>query len=463
MKLWSKYFKTQRRNKILTKWGEPMKVNFDNKTVGGFNYELIRALSTQQAGAAEFGECMETMARIKDNNFDSWITEWSRTADFVADYARAQLDSGDSRCARLAFARACNYYRSACFYAAHADPRQRDLWSKSVKCFHDMVDLSEQPIEIVDIPFENAKLPGYFLPSEQSDRPTLIAIGGFDSTKEEVFFWIGAAARAYGWNCLIFEGPGQWCALMDNPELVFRPNYEKPIGAAVDYLATRGDIDNDKIAIIGYSMGGYLCVRGALDPRVKACIPNTLVVDCGASAREGMKGMVKNEAFMDKAFNLLMKLNTPARWGFQHSSWVLGVRTASEWVKAYENFTLLGYEDKLKEKPMLFMFSEDDISNASATSKTIVAGLLDYIKSLDCPRYVRLFTRLEGASSHCQMGGLSYAQTAIFAWLEHALCGRGIKNQNAAASGLFVELFCKYGGGESAAKAKALLNDITFV
>ncbi|MDR1532922.1 MAG: hypothetical protein LBS62_12235 [Clostridiales bacterium] len=441
-----------------------MKVNFNNKTVGGFNYELLRGVSLQNADAAEFGECMETMVKIKDNDFDSWTREWSQTADYVADYAQRQLKNGDNLSAKKAFLRASNYYRMACFYAAHTDPRHRGLWEKSKESFYSMIELSEYPIERIDIKFENAILPGYYIPSKQENRPTLIAIGGFDSTMEEVYCWIGIAARNYGWNCLIFEGPGQWGALMNNPGLVFRPDYEKPAGAAVDYLMTRNDIDREKIAIIGYSMGGYLCVRGALDPRIKACIPNTLVVDCGASAKAGMRGMVKYEALMDKTFNLIMKVNTPGRWGFQHSSWTLGISTAHEWVAAYDKFTLLGFEEQLKGKPILFMFSEDDIMDAAAPSKSIVVGLLDYIRSLDCPRYVRLFTKQEGSSSHCQMGGLSYAQASIFAWLEYALCGKTLKTQNTSqAPDLFVGLFGKYGGDGGAKKAKGLLSEITFI
>jgi hypothetical protein len=177
-----------------------------------------------------------------------------------------------------------------------------------------------------------------------------------------------------------------------------------------------------------------------------------------------MKGMVKYEALMDKAFNFLMKINTPARWGFQHSAWTLGIHSAHEWVAAYEDFTLLGFEDRLKGKPMLFMFSEDDIMDAAAPSKAIIISLLDYIQSLDCPKYVRLFTKQEGASSHCQMGGLSYAQAAIFGWLEHTLCGKAAENQDKPQmSALFVSLFEKYGGAEGAQKAKELLSEITFV
>lgn len=452
------YFKTFEKRDAL------MKVNFADKAVGGFNYELTRGVSLQSAGGAEFGECMETMERIKKDNFESWTQEWGKTAEFVAKYAKQRFEGGDIVAARKAFMRASNYYRMACFYAPYTDLRHREFWERSKESFHSMLPLSEHPIERVSIRFENALLPGYYLSCGIANRPTLIAIGGFDSTAEEIYFWIGQAAHDYGWNCLIFEGPGQWGALMDNPGLVFRPDYEKPVGAAVDYLMTRSDIDKDKIAIIGYSMGGYLCVRGALDPRIKACIPNTIVVDCGASAKAGMKNMVKNDAFMDKAFHLLAKVNVPARWSFQHSSWSLGINSVHEWVEAYEKFTLLGFEEPLKNKPMLFLFGEDDIKDAAAPSKEIVAGILDYIASLDCPRYIRLFTQQEGGSSHCQMGGLVYAQAVIFSWLEHVLCGKSINtNSDPQALDQFVALFEKYGGNVGGRKAKELLSKVKFI
>jgi len=441
-----------------------MRVDFSDKTVGGFNYELMRGLSVQHAGAAQLGECMETMAGIRDNDFESWTREWAGTAGRTAAYARRQLERGDRLSARGAFMRASNYYRMAAFYAHHADPRHRGFWAKSVEAFADMAALMENPVEAVAIPFEGATLPGYFVPCGREGRPTLMAIGGFDSTKEEVYCWIGCAARERGYNCLVFEGPGQWGALMGNPGLVFRPDYEKPVGAAADYLAARGDVDKDRIALIGYSMGGYLCMRGAIDPRIKACIPNTLVVDCGAAAKAGMKNMVKSEALVDKAFGLLMKLNTPARWGFQHSSWALGVSTPSEWVKAYEDYTLLGFEGALRGKPLLLLFSEDDIVDAAAPSPEIVAGLLDYVASLDCERHARLFTRQEGASSHCQMGGLAYAHAAIFGWLDHVFDGKPLATGgDPGMRDKFVALFRRHGGKGAGEKAEALLGSIAFV
>ncbi len=434
-----------------------MKVNLANKTVGGFDYEFVRGISTQQAGAAEFGECMETMDRIHDGNFESWIQEWSATADRVAAYAENVLRSGDQTIARGAYLKASNYYRMAVFYAHHTDPRHTTLWKRSKDCFHSMIQLMDHPIEALDIDFEGAKLPAYFIAGGEGKCPTLIALGGFDSTMEEVYSWIGPLAAQYGWHCLIFEGPGQWTALKTNPGLIFRPDYEKPVTAVIDYLFTRPDVDQDRVSLIGYSFGGYLAPRAAAgESRIKACIANTLVVDCGEAARAGLKGL-HNAQVIDSLFSVFMRLSPAARWGFQHAQWTLGIQKPHEWPDAYAPFTLKGLEQQLRN-PMLFLFSEDDIQSSAASTSAIVVGLLDFILSLPCERSVHLFKRSEGASSHCQMGGLSYAHTVIFHWLNQTLCGKaGNAPSDPTAHQAFVAIFKKYAGEKGAKKAQEVL------
>src|SRR5579859_2803741 len=317
--------------------GIQMKVNFADKTVGGFNYELLRGISLQDVGAAEYGECMDTMDRIKNGDFESWIQAWSATADRVAKFAQDALRNGDKPSARNAFLKASNYYRMAVFYAHHTDARHTLLWKRSKDCFQSMIPLADHPIESVAVNFEGAKLPAYFVRGGDGKRPTLIVLGGFDSTMEEAYCWVGAVATNYGWHCLVFEGPGQWSALKANPGLIFRSDYEKPVRAVVDYLFTRQDVDQDKLALIGYSAGGYFAPRAAQgEHRIKACIPNTLVVDCGEAARAGLKGL-HNPVVIDTMFSVLMRISPAARWGFQHSQWTLGIQKPHEWPEAYND------------------------------------------------------------------------------------------------------------------------------
>ena len=170
------------------------------------------------------------------------------------------------------------------------------------------------------------------------------------------------------------------------------------------------------------------------------------------------EGPLKNTAFMDAAFKLLMRVNTPARWGFQHSEWTLGIRNAHEWVQVYQPFSIKDLTDRYRH-PMLFLFSEDDIHDAAAPSADIIIDMLDFMLAVKCDRFIRLFTRAEGASSHCQMGGLSYAQAVIFDWLNYVLVARpaaGASELQPLPTFSSAE-FAKYGNSQGETKAKELL------
>ena len=67
--------------------------------------------------------------------------------------------------------------------------------------------------------------------------------------------------------------------MLDN-SLVFRYDYEVPIGAVIDYAVSRPDVDPDRIAAIGYSMGGYFVPgAAAYDKRIAACVADCLLPD----------------------------------------------------------------------------------------------------------------------------------------------------------------------------------------
>jgi hypothetical protein len=186
------------------------------------------------------------------------------------------------------------------------------------------------------------------------------------------------------------------------------------------------------------------------------------VVDCGEAARAGLKGMT-NPWLIDTAFGLIMKVSTPARWGFQHAQWSLGIQYPHQWPEVYAPFTLKGLEERFKS-PMLFLFSEDDIQDAAASTPRIVVGLLDFILSLTCVRAIHLFTREQGASSHCQMGGLTYAHAIIFGWLNNVLCDQPMApGEDPAERARVVDVFRRYGGAEGGAKAQALLDAVRLV
>jgi len=50
-----------------------MKFNGTNTNVGGFNFEAFRGMSYQSTKSAEIGECLQTLHKIKKDDFESWI------------------------------------------------------------------------------------------------------------------------------------------------------------------------------------------------------------------------------------------------------------------------------------------------------------------------------------------------------------------------------------------------------
>jgi len=60
-------------------------------------------------------------------------------------------------------------------------------------------------------PYEGTTLPAYLFLVDDSGaaRPTIIYNSGYDSTREESYFVIAAAALRRGYNVLAFDGPAR--------------------------------------------------------------------------------------------------------------------------------------------------------------------------------------------------------------------------------------------------------------
>ena len=188
-----------------------MKIVFQDPT---FSLQLLRAMGETYYKGADIGECLSTAYRIKEGDFESWYTEWLKTAKRVHKYAEDCLAAGHKISAREAYLRASNYYRVAEFLLINSeDPRIQTTWGSSKECFSSAGKLFSPPFESIEIPYEGTTLPGYLYHVKDNinttPRPTLIVHGGFDSTLEELYTSAAAPALERGCNCLTFEGPGQ--------------------------------------------------------------------------------------------------------------------------------------------------------------------------------------------------------------------------------------------------------------
>ena len=221
-----------------------MKFLFRNEL---FSFETLRTAGFATYGGADLGEVLTTARLIPNGNEDAWLKSWRATADRVANIAETSLRQGHPVSAREAFFRASNYYRTAEFFRRRDptnDPEVIRLSDRSRETFVAAAKLLGTPFEIITIPYENTTFPGYLFMVDDlgKPRPTVIYNNGFDSTQEESYVAIGAAALRRGYNVLTFDGPGQGASIRQQ-RLVFRPDWEAVLSPVIDYANTRPEID----------------------------------------------------------------------------------------------------------------------------------------------------------------------------------------------------------------------------
>jgi dienelactone hydrolase len=388
-----------------------------------YSFQLLRVLGSAPYGGADIGECLSTAYRIKEGDNESWYSEWFRTAKRLEDVADTYMSQGHKVSAREAYFRASNYYRTAEFFLRSKtdDPRILETWRKSRDCFRKAAQLSDSPIKPVNIPYEDTKLPGYLCLVDNSGikRPLLIIQTGFDGTGEELYFGQALAALKRGYNCLLFEGPGQGGVIREQG-LQFRYDWEKVVTPVVDFALKQPEVDADKLALMGISFGGYLAPRAvAFEHRIKACIANGGVYDfydnvikkIPENVEEILTDKKASEEFNKDIFET-MKTDITVGWFFGNGMWVFGAQSPSELIEMLKPYNMKNEADKITCH-MLVVDSEKDMDMPGQAKQ-----LYDALK---CPKDFMLFTVEEGAEEHCQVGAAMISNERILNWLDETL------------------------------------------
>ena len=402
-----------------------MKLDFGKRQmdIGTFPFNLMRTLALAGTGGAEISECLLTAGKVQDKDPESGVQEWAALAERVADLAVTADEAGDFVTARQAYLRASNYYRAAMFSLAPGDQRLDVYLTHSRELFHAAAPLFPEPIEIVAIPYGDVTLPGYFLRgrTRRADGPTLVVVNGGDSTSEEFVHWVGFTAAERGWNCLVFEGPGQWSAFQQHPELPLRPDFEVPVRAAVDYLVARSDVDPDRIALAGFSLGAMLAARAAaFEPRIAAVVCDGLVTDVNAAWNAVMPAAVRKAppGLFDLLFTSFEKVSPQLAAFANHYRWIFNVEKPHEIVEAWKPFNVTGLAPSIG-CPILVLYGEAEVAQSNAK---VGLGVLEWLNQVRSPLAMRMFEYADGwAATHCQVGAIAAMQAVMFDWLESAM------------------------------------------
>jgi dienelactone hydrolase len=211
-------------------------------------------------------------ARMKDEiaEWDEWCSVWSRYAARHGELGRAALADGDGRAAGAHYVRAALFYHWASFVFTHRLDEFRAALDGMAEVWRAAAPHTDPPMELVDVPFEGTPLPGYLRKPNGLERPPVaVLVPGADSTKEELFN-LSEHIVERGVATFAFDGPGHGAVSF---HLKLRPDYEVPIGAVIDQLEQRDDLDTSRLGVCGISYGGlFACRAAALDERVKAAV-----------------------------------------------------------------------------------------------------------------------------------------------------------------------------------------------
>ncbi|SMC30237.1 alpha/beta hydrolase family protein [Polynucleobacter kasalickyi] len=365
---------------------------------------FINMLSAAPYGGSEIGELHKIGTKLKGKSADddeAWFTAVTEVADGVRAYAEQFASKNYQVSAAHAYQRAANYYHMAERFRTPKDARALDVFQRGIDCFREFIKHTDYQIEIVEVPYEDGSLPGYFVHAQNSKReknPCIVYFDGLDVTKEIQFMRGVPDLVKRGFSVLIMDGPGTGEAIRLRQKYL-RYDYEVAGSACIDYLETRADVNVDKIGIVAISLGGYYAPRcAAKDTRYKACIAWGAQWDYYQTWKGRIEAQFKTS------------LSVPGH----HINWILGVDTLEQSLEVLKPFTLDGVMQEMTCPFLLVHGAEDEqIPLADAQKQFDACGSKD--------KTFRVYTAEEGGSQHCQRDYLTLVVADMWNWFEEKL------------------------------------------
>lgn len=370
-----------------------------------YSFQFMRALGAAQEGASMISECFLAGTRIIPGDDESWYREWKHFGEINRARAEAAIAVNHRQTAGMNWLRAANYFRSAEFFLHHHDPRRLELLDEIEGCSHQYMKYLLPTGEVVKVPYENgAHLDAYFIraPYPLERQPAVICFGGLDEFKDEQLHDIPKHALSRGISVLLVDLPGQGGTLR-RQKLLARLDTEVPVTACVEYLIGRSDVDADRLALYGASIGGYYAPRAAaFEHRFKAVVSDGAIWKLGAGKRA-------------------QAAPNPKSITMRHMHWILGVpgEGTMEGMPALREkiagFNLEGVQEKIR-CPYLITEGECDFVGFDLAVESY-----EYSKRHGQDVTFKVFSAEETGAAHCQIDNPTLGQEYIFDWLADKL------------------------------------------
>lgn len=242
-------------------------------------------------------------------------------------------------------------------------------------------------------------------------KGTILLHIGFDSFIEE-FFSVAWYFTIHGYEIIAFDGPGQGKTIKKF-NIPFTYEWEKPVKSILDCFKIH------EAALLGLSLGGYLCLRAAaFEPRIKWVISTGGAYDnykippllarwmmdfFKKYMREGsnkvaLKGIKKGgmEAWRNSNIMYITKIDVPMD-AFEYA-----------WQMNSENL----HADKIIQDVMVITGRDDHFIPFK-----LHAPLIKSLKNAKSVTDI-VFTKKDQASNHCSIGNIQLSLDTMIKWLD---------------------------------------------
>jgi esterase FrsA len=198
-------------------------------------------------------DAVDALGRIHSRDPDEWAAAWSAVSDGYVAKAKAapypkEADTNFVRAWRL-------YYFGQ--WPAPTSAGKQAAYQRAIDAYLEHARYFDPPLEVVRIPYEGKEIVGYLRLPANANRlvPLVLAISGLDSRKETVAETY-AAALPEGIGFFAVDSPGTGQAPRKADE-----SADQMYSRVLDYLATRPEIDKDRILVHGQSFGAYWAAK----------------------------------------------------------------------------------------------------------------------------------------------------------------------------------------------------------
>jgi hypothetical protein len=338
------------------------------------------------------------------NGDDAGTEELYASWAAVADRLIRKAEDDEARGRRIG---ASDTYYRASLYTSQAERLQSPSWAgrnaayqKSIDLLLKHIELGGIPVVPVEVPYEDASLPGYFYRAPgEGPHPVVIQWNGLDSTKEMMYYsGFPQMLAQRGISTLMIDTPGSGEALRLRG-LTARSDTEVWASAIVDYVEARGaDLraDVDRIGIVGWSLGGYYAPRAlAFEKRLKLGVAwganhNWFEVQEGRRHREG---------------------ENPVPHYWEHVFWVWGASDMDDFIEKTRGMTLDGVMERVTAPILITHGVGDRQINLKYAHQT-------YDQAVNSTkRELRLFDDPEGGTEHISIDNMPYVAGIIADWV----------------------------------------------